>query len=728
MSLLKISGNLDDSTPLQKLVNSVNTTIKQGGSEHLSPTFTQQVCNLESLSQHELANLNTSAASISSTLRTIYEGIFADHKSLGFEDLTPAQLEAGVMVAMAAGNPVLYAKSALNTDIKTPNGVPVIAAESYGAHGNLDYRFDVALEAFDERELARMLPYSVVFNIQAARQNEFSETFYPTTVVSPDKAGYEIDCSWITVFKGHKRPLAGTPSKFDQRKLIEAVVDHKILEDEATKVVPFRNPESDPMFVDIALVPPFNREVSGVEIPTGPLRIGAKADILGLSQHPGLIGLGVMDETDALDGRLYLEYIYVATGNANEVVRFNVSRLPRNGFLKSHEGNDRELTLNFKNDSILINAGTQTIDGVDPVPFDVIRVGDLKVQVSINLSGHANVEFGTVQIYNAPITVQSIRDTDHNPVALDSPDGLAVITALENMSVIGYELNARRTNSNRRTRGLLINSNSDKEVFPIPLGSPISAQSPIGSDRDAKDLENLIIAARIRNDNSAMTTLLNYSETLRDYVTNQRLDYAVPVIEGIGRHMIVPFYEEHTLDMMAIINSLKSKERAEDITAVFINAIRDVVYRMYRLSGYQAALDASSIGGKRPTLLVGTDTIIQRHLMLQGENRTFGLAFEDAKIVTSMDARIDNKIILTFTRSGGESGRPDPLSFGTHAWMPELVSSITVTRDGRFNQEAMVQPRNRWINNLPIMAVFNVVGLKEVLVSKVGVLTHTATP
>ena len=726
MSLLTITGKTG--SPLKQLVEQVSTVIREGGAEFSSPQQTQQVINLESLSYNELSNLNQSAQSIAEVLRSTFETLSEHSKAFGFENLTPTQLEAGVMTAMAAGDPVQYAKAALDTNIKSPNGVPVISPESYGAHGALDYRFDVALEAFDERELARMLPYSVIFNIQAARQNEFSETFYPTTVVSPDKAGYEIRCDWITVFNGHKRQLSGKPSNFNQRKLIEAVVDYKVLEDEATKVVPYRVPENENFFVDNALVATFDREVSGVAVPTGPLKVGVKTDILALSQHPGLIGLGVMDETDALDGRLYLENIYVATGHGNEVVRFNVSRLPRNGFLKSQEGNDRELALTFKNESILINASTQTYDNVDPVPFDAIRLGDLKVFISINLSGHANVEFGTVQIYNAPISVVEIRDADHNPVSLTGATGAAIVTALENMSVVGYELNARRTNSNRRTRGLLINSNSDKEVFPIPLGSPISAQSPNGSDRDAKDLENLIVAARIRNDNSAMTTLLNYADTLREFVTNQRLDYAVPTIEGIGRHMIVPFYEEHTLDMMAIINSLTSKDRAEDITAVFVNAIRDVVYRMYRMSGYQAALDASSVGGKRPTLLVGTDTIIQRHLMLQGDNRTFGLAFEDAKIVTSMDARIDNKIILTFTRGGGESGRPDPLSFGTHAWMPELVSSIGVTREGRFNQEAMVQPRNRWINNLPIMAVFNVVGLKEVLVSKVGVLTHTATP
>ena len=75
--------------------------------------------------------------------------------------------------------------------------------------------------------------------------------------------------------------------------------------------------------------------------------------------------------------------------------------------------------------------------------------------------------------------------------------------------------------------------------------------------------------------------------------------------------------------------------------------------------------------------------------------------------------RMRDKIVLTFVR--GESNGPDALAFGAHAWIPELASTVTVNRNGATNKESQVQPRNRHVNNLPVMAMINVVKLKEAL-------------
>ena len=725
MSLLKVTGR--NGSPLKRLVTDLSTIMKEGGSDFTSPAYTEQVCSLESLSPSELENLNTAAQSISETLKSSFE-VLADNigQELGFESLSAAQLEAGTMIALAAGNPVEYATKALTQRAEASNGVRVIAAESAGSAGSLDYRDNHALEAFDERELSRMIPYSIAFNVQASRQDEFSETFYPTTIVSPENGGIDISCNWITVFNGHKHTNAKT-TDFNQRKLIEAVADHTVLADESTALVPFvrESGEDNDKFIDDTLVAPYFRNVAGVDVKTAPLKVGSKINLIGISSHPELLGMGIMDHTDAVDARISLDKVYMKDSDG-KVLRFNVSRLPRNEFHKSVEGMDREMSLNFHTETLILDPATKAVDGSDPLSLQAIRDANYRVRLGLTVNGHAHVEFGTVQVYAAPVSVVEIQDEDFNPISLTQGAGLAIVQTLEQMTMVGYELGAARTNTNKRTRGLLINSNNMAERFHIPLGAPLSAPSPIGSNRDTTDLENLIVAARIRNSNNAVTTLLNYADTLRSYVLNRRNQYATPEIEGVGRHMIVPFYEEMDLDLSKVINSITSKDRAEDISSVLINAIRDIVYRMYRNSAYQAALDASSMGGKKPTLLVGTDCIIQRHLMISGENRTFGIAFEDAKIVTALDSRMDNKIILTFTRGGGDSGRPDPLSFGTHAWMPELTSSIMINRDGATYQEAMVQPRNRHINNLPIMAVINVHGLTDVMTTKIGLAVDPA--
>jgi hypothetical protein len=214
-----------------------------------------------------------------------------------------------------------------------------------------------------------------------------------------------------------------------------------------------------------------------------------------------------------------------------------------------------------------------------------------------------------------------------------------------------------------------------------------------------------------------VTRLLNYAETLKTYVTSASRKGAVANIEGMGRYLVKPFFEEVTLNLVDKINSIRDMDRAQDVTALLVNQIRDVAYRMYSESGYQPALNASPVGSQQARLLIGTDIVLQRHLMVTGDSRTFGIAFPDYKIVSTFDKRMQGKIILTLTRDGSQEG-PDPLSFGTHAWIPELASSVQVNRDGATYPEAMVQPRNLHVNHLPIMAVINVEGLEEALTAK----------
>lgn len=725
MSLLKITGK--SGSPLKQLVDELTTVMRESGSEFASSTHAMQVVTLESLNPSELESLNVAAQSLAETLRHSFESL-ADHgSSLGFESLTSTQLEAGVIAAMAAGNPVEYAKAALTKQATSSNGIPVISAEAAGTAGTLDFRDVHSMESFDQRELAAMIPYSIAFNVQASRQDDFSETFYPTVVVSPDNGGLDIAVDRTTVFNAIRHQTSGKTTDFKQRNLVEAAADATILADESTALVPFiqDNGENEHVFLEDTLVAPHFRKVAGVDVKTAPLKIGENINLLGVSQHPQLIGAGIIDHTDAIDARMYLDKLYLRIAD-QDVLRFNVSRLPRNAFVKSVEGTAREMALNFRSDALVLNAETTAVDGAEPAALQAVRDSNYRVRLSLNVTGHAHVEFGSVQVYSAPVTVSEIVDEDGNQISMTAGAGLAIVQGLSGLTVIGYELQAARTNSNRRTRGLLLNNIREVERFAIPLGAPISAPSPIGSDRDARDLDALISAARIRNSNNAVTTLLNYADTLRAFVVNRRLGHGHPAIEGTGRHLVVPFFEEMDLNVKDAINSIKSKDRAEDISAVLINAIRDIVYRMYRNSGYQAALDASSFGGKKPILLVGTDTIIVRHLMVQGDSRTFGIAFEDAKIVTTLDSRMDNKIVLSLARQSTD-GQPDPLSFGTHAWIPELTSSIMVARDGATYQEAMVQPRSRHINNLPIMAVINVTGLEDVLTTKISVDTNDVT-
>jgi len=725
MSLLNITGRAK--SPLMQLVSEIHTSLKEQGSSMASAADTNSVLGLESLNSSELESLNQTAQRIGDDLRASFESISEASGSLTSEALTATQLEAATMAALAAGDPEAYAQRALSSRASGSSDMPVISAESAGAYGSLDYREDFAMESFDRGDLDAMMPYSIAFNLQATRQDEFSETFYPTTVVSPELGGLDMSIDQLTVFNSVKHTSDGKAADFKQQNLLSAVADATILADESTKLVPFvaADGSNADRFVSSTAVAPHNTIVSGVEVRTAPLAINQKIDLLGVSHHPQLQGAGVLNETDQIGGGISLGQLFVqfpwgaGANTGTEVISFDVSRLPRSAFVASTEGQDREMVLNFSSDSILVSGGTKAVDGTASKALAAAAAANYEIRLSLSVNGTTHLHFGNVQLTGAPVGVTEILDAAGEPISTATGGGAAIAAALEQATIIGYVLDARRTNSNRRTRGLLLNNVRRTERYSISLGAPISAPSPTSANRDARDLEALVTAAKVRNSNNAVTTLLNYADTLRAYVSTRASRQGATSIEGIARHVVVPSFEETTIELPTAINSIRSKDRADDISAHLVNAIRDIAYRLYTKSSYQTALDASEMGINKVTLVIGTDSEIIRHLIVEGDTRTFGAVFSDYKVVKTFDTRMRGKIVIGFTRNT-QGGEADPLNFGTHAWIPELASTMTVNRDGATIKEAMVQPRSRHINNLPIMGLINVNGLADVVSTKIA--------
>jgi hypothetical protein len=712
MSRLKIPGRGND--PVMSLVTNLKTTVNTEAEVFGDVSKTNMLVSMESLSDSQQQELGHHASDIMSTLRTVLNNV-------GLESFDDMSVEAGAIVAMASGNLVGYCEAAYNGKARGGEGINLVDTMTNGL-SKADYRAKVSLEAFDERQLREFLPYSIAFNIYASRQDEFSEAFYPTTVVSPDQAGIDVTVSRMLVFNEVHHQITGAAADFKKVNLLDAVVDPTILADETTRLYPVvsTSPNNLNNFVAPAAVAPTYVVVSGVSIETAPLQMGLKLDLLGLSQSQALIGAGIVDNSDSLDARISLDRVYLAwpaSGNPavqGPAIAFNTSRLARNTFTKTNEGNYREMGLQFTTQDLLLNENTVAVDGSVPSQIAGIVSGNYTVRLQVNVDGRAQMEFGNVQVYSSPVTVWEITDDNGNLIDITTGNGLAVVNALAGMALIGYDLRAYRTNSNRRTRGLLLDTTYETERYTVPLGSPLSAPSPITSQRDASDLKSLITAARIRNSNNAVGALFSYADALYDYVSGPKPSEGVPAVQGMGRFLVTPFYEQHTIDLTKAINSIASNDKAADISATLVNCIRDVVYRMYQQSRYQAALDAyTGDPSQRPILIVGTDQILSRHLMVAGDTRTFGTVFDSHRLVVSQDERMYGKVVLTFARS--DVSGPDPLSFGTHAWIPELTSSVMVNRNGATIKEAMVQPRTLHVNNLPVMAVLTFTNLDVVL-------------
>ncbi len=713
-------------SPFVTFAETIGQHIHNQGASLANSASTQQLLSFESLGADARREVEHQAGDIATTVKDTIAQMKLELGLEGYEDGSnelEVASQAAAVIMMASGDPVAYAQKAYAVESFSDT------ANYRAAPLNLigtDYRTGLpAMEAFDERELSSHLPYSVAFAAFAARQDEFAESFFPTTVITPDQAGLDIEITIPKVFTNGNHPANGVVTDFGKRNLIEAAVNFNILKDEATKLVPAVAADASNAGLFIAEAKHANKfvRVAGIDVPTRPLAVGKEINLISASSYAPLLGNGVLNNTDAVDSSVVLEEVFIGFGDADDAtVRFNTLLMPRNSFTKSVEGNYREMQLNFSSKYLVIDGTKQNVAGVIPDEFASITTNKWKVFLDVSLAGTLSTEFGNVKVQAFPITVSQIVDENGNEVGLSSGGGATLKAALEAGRVEGYTLKANRTNSNLRTRGHVVDTTVERERHTIPLGSPITYPSPVHATGRDSDIKVAINAARFRNSNMAVTALLAYKDALAAVVKGpKRTDGLVPGIAGAGRWVIQPWYEAQKLDVSASINSEKSFERAADVSLTLVNVIRDMAYRMYRDSWYQAALDSVTGGsGEKPTLLIGTDSVIERHLMVSGDDRTFGTAFDKFKVVSSLDQRVYGKIFLTFTR--GSADPSDVLSFGTHAWMPELTSSLPINRTGATYREAMVQPRNLHVPKLPILGVIEVQGLSKALSEKTSKL------
>lgn len=727
-------------TPLIDAAKLAVSDIAQQGAGLTSDTVVKNLVSMESLDSVNATNLYAAIESAESLIESAFGDALAlenFESNLAFREdketataeanrLRKVALESGAVAALASANPAAYARKALSLESVAPQGGTLVELPSDGEAGSLGYTVNVANEAYDESELKKYMPATIAFNTFAARQDAFGEAFFPTVVISADQGGADLTVRRQRVHHEVRHAITGKVTDFGFRNLLSAAIEADILKDQSTRLVPYRDPSiaSPEFLLNTNQFGPKSVVIDGVDVPTAPYKFGKNIGLIGLSNYAPLVGAGVLDHTDSVAPRVSLQSIYmyggVDSGTSDDlpVIGFNVSGMHRSSFVGSTEGRDREMTLMFKFEDLVIDPNTTAVNGSSPAILDPIVNNNLTAYCSVMISGTLDTQFGNVQLNSSTITVTRIVDNSGVDVSMSSGTGLAARQAIEGAAMVGYDLLAYRTNSNRRTAGLRLDVESITERYSVLVSPPISVQRPAtATDGEAAELEALVNAVRLRNSNNAVTSLLNQAATLRATVRGPGAG-RMPQITGLGRLLVEPFYEELELDMSSSLSSTKSSERAADVSATIVQGVRDLLYRMYQFSGIQAALDAQNqTGNESPVPLIGTDQTIARHLMVQGDTRTFGTMFPEARVVVSQDHRVRNRIFVSFSRAAGLDGM-DPLRFGTHLWIPELVSRMPVSRNGATNLEAMVQTRNLHVCHLPVLGVIKVTNLPAAMVDK----------
>ncbi len=593
--------------------------------------------------------------------------------------------------------------------------------------GMYDRRGIYTAEAFQNYDLQNSRIFSTLFNYSIVDFDDFTRTFWRPVTMSPDSSFVELLINVLTVFNGYEHTQDAKAKDWRRHNLVRAIADHSILHTNLTQAIPSKNVSNGSFFmtkVDAQNVLQADRPIT-----TAPLLMGVEnLDYIGLCMPDWVVRSGTLDERDNLDPGVQLSKLYMAL--VDDVIEFNVLNMPYTEFNAAPQGDRQKETLAWTTSALVVNKNTKNVDGSALVNLASVVSGDLTLEVRIDVFAEINLETGelTVSTNRAP-TIRTLTDSDGVRIASTDSRFTTITNALKAYTELGFTLRAFRSNADRRQRGQLINIRQFAENVVVPWRDPIAAQRPSAgaNDQDTADLTALMSATRIRIMNEGITALLDTEEVLAGTTIDpENYDsFSVPSTLGAGRHYVLPYYSFERLDMLEIVDSLKSSERNADIQAAIVATLRNRLAHAYTESQYKAAADALSGGtAPKPKVALVTDPVTARYIIEPGELRTM-VDFE-LIVVPVLDLRMRGKIKMVFVTDDGGND-VNYLNFGYLFWSPEHVLVANLMRTGAYNRETQVQPRYRHYCACPIMLSFEIANIEAAL-KKVTVNVEDQNP
>jgi len=663
--------------------------------------------------------------------------------------LTPAQRNAATRIASLAIDPAAgMAAIGSGKPLDAANGT-ILSPQDMGVQDALDGSV-LTTESFDGQSINNAMFFSIAYNLLAARQDEFGETFQPTITIDPTMSGVSITTEVTSLYNDFVRTTDGASSKnkFNKVTLAKAIFQNNLLNADRNRLVPVYRPAAAGAPGNAAsFVAPLTSvdNATGVPITTAPLVMGSEIDILGISQTDAMLAKGSMDAYDTLDRTVNLTSVIfsltqttpppagAAAGTAATVVteyfRVPVGMLPGSNFTYTAQGHEKDLSLAFDNSTIAFVTGvTTTWDGTPSVILGSLPANHT-VTMRLKLNGDGNTQNGDIAVYVASLGVVSISDAAGNALTATSPAYTTIDTEFQTLTAEGYDIEAYLTNSNLRKQGQLVTIDKYTQGYTVPVRTGISVVMPINSTSDDDSrLVGQIQTTGYRMSLDTVSSVVSYTDNLKAMTANG-VNSNVEMM-GIGRHHVDPYFSENTLDMATLVDSTNSSERSIDIREALLSQIRDEVYRAYIASNYNVAhslLKGNNGPGKNGSVgvIVGTSSRVKNYLTTDSNIIDLGSGFI-AKIVDTPSTLVGDSMYITFSdhASGTRNTTVDPISFGQCFWAPTITTDVATTSNGATTRKFMSMPRYLNVVNLPIMIRLNIVNFAGVL-GKVAAFRHT---
>lgn len=665
---------------------------------------------------------------VSNEAHAIYQQIQATARKYGLESIdTKAgildnQLTAAAMAAIASSDTAGYIRALKKVSMEQVSNDPSVVSVKHnfsGPAGSIQ-AFDsfegTGLENYNEKAQRDFRVITVGYNLASSKQDEFAERIYPTTVVNPIEGGVIQVLPYIAIMKDVYHAVSGQKLDNQEVNMVEAYRDPSILDDDSTDLIPAIDPAGSNLafFADAA----YGLEETivtdqNMSITTAPLKPGVRLDLIGNSNANLLINKGMLDISDTIDPAGRLRSLYVLFDG--KVVKFNVERLSRAVMQPDLIGDTRGSKIEFFSDDLVVTGTTRTTDQAATTVITELESRKWHMRLSVSFNLHVSLSRGDSRSSAGEVVIDQILDESRRRVDLTVGDGLALVTALGEMKIVGYDVNLRFTNTNRRQRGHLIQTRSLQFRHPIPVHAPVTLPMSTLDEQGPGDVVHALTTnTNMRNSNNAVRRLLNYAAQLREVTANGFDRPSFGAVEGALSAIMRPTYRYKEIDLPASIDTLKSQDRWEDVCSTIMNVVKGELFPAYRESNIEAAFRVvSGNQDERPMFLLCADKEIANYLMTKGDERLLG-PYLEYDIVSTNNRLFDGKLLVIPTRKNPQED--DILNFGQFFYVPTIVADLPITRTGQqVTREIAAFPFNLHVNNIPFVLEFDVKGLREVM-------------
>lgn len=649
---------------------------------------------------------------------SIYEQL-KERTKVSHPNITDAQLRAGVYATMLSANP----KEFMNTPLRQP-GSAETRVMNQGIPKNRMSRI-ITNCSYNESDFRKNSHSSVTYSMGAASQDALGNLFFKPIAFDPLTTGIEVDISIVNLFNNFYRSTTGSLTNFHRKNLLEAYVNPEIVRNDTTRMIPvFRetgNTKNNHCFADKALIPEKVRRIgAGITVRTNALKIGKEFELLGISQRDEMIAGGHADFTDAISPVIRLETLYIKVGD--DMLPINTYELRDSLFFPAPQGRTTKVTLNFDNDSVTFPAGTKSVtedsngDRKDLVTLAGFK--DYDIRVRVHATGNIVLDTGTSSVKDAG--VQFVNATDKDGKLLTGAKAEELAKLFEDAEVYGYDIEARFDNWNIRNLGLLVENQHFKVLYNVPYLSPVSSivTTYDNENETPQVLNDLVTVTQLTSAHAAIAKLRSIEGYLENYVKVPDANGNMPEFHGIGGYYVKTFFKRDTFKLLDLVDSTESHNRDADIKAALWGRIHYRAMRMILDSEYlPAAYRIKGDNNYKPTVIIGTDPMIESYLFGEGEGDVIPKRKQyNVKVESSLSALAVGKLWMSLADNANSTTDTTlcPLSLGNFLTGADVIARHDRSWNGQISNTLTTTPRYLHVWNLPIMTVMHIEDIEAI--------------